>query len=292
MDKIYRIEETTELETAPSLKYIIEEHSELVANLWDHFAFLFHALMLESGFKIRSNVSKKPNYYVFHYDLAAQEKVSTYCSLTVNKIGPINKIIGNFHGVEDTESYILTKNYKITDVIESNGFKNLRVISIEFKDKIALPLLVKMQDVHGIVPKNILQCPDEILVKIAERLSDAETIKNFTETCQRFWQIQNHPLLWKTLLRKHFPEKYKVAIAEGNRNQDWKELFKEAQMEVTNKRSRIEQEEQRISSLLNIEMVPGSAGIPPRNPRIFPTDPFVLDPIFYWRERWMDLFDI
>ena len=73
---------------------------------------------------------------------------------------------------------------------------------------------------------------------------------------------------------------------------DYIELFKEAQMEVTNKRSRIEQEEQRISSLLNIEMVPGSAGIPPRNPRIFPTDPFVLDPIFYWRERWMDLFDI
>ena len=291
MDKIYRIEETSELETAPSLKNELEEHSELLANPWDRFAFLFHALMLESGFKIRSDVSKNSNFFVFQYDLANQEEVSTYCSLSIKKIGPINKIIGNFHGVEDKESYILTKNYKITDVIKSNSFKNLRVISREFRENIALPLLVKMQDVHGIVPANILQCPDEILVKIAEHLSDAKTVKNFTETCQRFWQIQNHPLLWKTLLRRHFPEKYKVAIAEEKRDQDWKELFKIAQMEVMNKRRRIEQEEQRISSALNIELVPGSAGILPRNPRIFPTDPFGFDPILNWRNRWMDLFN-
>ena len=80
-------------------------------------------------------------------------------------------IIGNFHGLEERVSFV-SSTIKIGDIVCDQRYTNLRSVSKEFKDKIALPLLVKMQEHHGLVPFNILQFPVEILVQIAEKLSD------------------------------------------------------------------------------------------------------------------------
>ena len=96
---------------------------------------------------------------------------------------------------------------KITDVIKRNSsmglekkFHDLKEISCAFKNKIALPLWSRMSNFSS---KHIFALPDEMLVQIAENLSDAKTIKSFMETCTRFKDITSHPLLWKNLLKKY-----------------------------------------------------------------------------------------
>ena len=96
---------------------------------------------------------------------------------------------------------------KITDVIKRSSsmglekkFHDLKEISCDFKNKIALPLWSRMSNFSS---QHIFALPDEMLVQIAENLSDAKTIKSFMETCTRFQDITSHPLLWKRLLKKY-----------------------------------------------------------------------------------------
>ena len=179
MNKIYRVEESTDTEKAPLLKTVLEENSEQLVNSWDYFAYLLHAFMLETGFKLRNESHRKPDCYSFQYELANQESGDlAHCSVNIHRIGPIMTIIGNYHGLEERVSFV-SSTIKIGDIVCDQRYTNLRSVSKEFKDKIALPLLVKMQEHHGLVPFNILQFPVEILVQIAEKLSDAKTIKSF-----------------------------------------------------------------------------------------------------------------
>ena len=236
MNKIYRVEESTDTEKAPLLTTVLEENSEQLVNSWDYFAYLLHAFMLETGFKLRNESHRKPDCYSFQYELANQESSDlAHCSVNIHRIGPIMTIIGNFHGLEERVSFV-SSTIKIGDIVCDQRYTNLRSVSKEFKDKIALPLLVKMQEHHGLVPFNILQFPVEILVQIAEKLSDAKTIKSFIESCQRFRQVSEHPLLWKTLFSRHFPLKYKAAVEDQQSEPNWHQLFKAAQREEMSKK--------------------------------------------------------
>ena len=76
-----------------------------------------------------------------------------------------------------------------------------------------------MQECHGVARtpwgfRPLHQFPAEILIKIAENLSDAKTSRSFAQTCQKFREISFDPRLMKALLRRHFPEKYEAALKE------------------------------------------------------------------------------
>ena len=111
--------------------------------------------------------------------------------------------LGNYHG-NPKESFVWTKP-KIIDVINPNPvildkkFLDLREISRDFKNKIALPLWSRMSNNEF---PHLLILPDEILVEFAANLLDPKSIKNFIETCTRFKNITTNPLLWKRLLQK------------------------------------------------------------------------------------------
>jgi len=251
MDKIYYVADSTEEEMSPLLESVLKENTESLVNSWDYFSFLLHSLMLETGFKIRDDGHKKrSDCHSFQYELANQEKSLAHCSMNVQKIvGPISKIIGNFHGTDEKESFIYTKN-SISDVVEETTFKfkNLRRISKEFKDQISLPLLVKMQDCHSVARapwsfRPIHQFPTEILIKIAENLSDAKTSWAFAQTCQMFRQVSFDPRLMKALLRRHFPKKYEAAVKE-NSDPNWYQLYMDAVKEEIAKERRAAQERQ------------------------------------------------
>ena len=68
-----------------------------------------------------------------------------------------------------------------------------------------------MQEYHEVARtpwsfRPINQFPAEILIKIAEHLSDAKTSRNFAQTCQMFRQISFDPRLMRALLRRHSPK--------------------------------------------------------------------------------------
>ena len=123
MDKIYYIADSTEEEMAPLLENVLEEYDESLVDSWDYFSILLHAFMLETGFKVRNDGhQKRSNCLSFQYELEGQEKCLAHCSMNVQRIvGPITKVIGNFHGTEERESFVLTKN-SIADVVEENTF--------------------------------------------------------------------------------------------------------------------------------------------------------------------------
>ena len=115
--------------------------------------------------------------------------------------------VGNYNGDPIKESFVMTKT-RITDIVKSDSslpidqrFYDLREISCEFKNKIALALRSRMM-MDTLNPYHINSLPDEVLVQIAENLSDATTIKGFMETSPRFRNVTKHPLLWKRLLER------------------------------------------------------------------------------------------
>ena len=237
MDKKYEIHESTPDDLPPILRAILEENMSYLDTPWDIFSFLLHALMLETGFKSTSANFKKQTSYGFEYKLEESTENSAFCSMNIHKMGPLTTVIGNFHSDTQKYSYVFTKTNISSVVNHDKKFKDFSSISQDFKNKIALPLKYDMQDYYGIPCDNILKLPDEILVKIAEDLSDSKTIKSFTETCHRFREIASHPLLWKKLFRKRFREKYiEIVKDDENSNPNWYELFKKNVMEETEKK--------------------------------------------------------
>ncbi len=229
MDKVFEISQSSGKLKSRLLEQVLEEHADKLDSSWDYFVFVLHALVLETGLTLHKNtVCKKSNYYHFEYQLPGRACL-THCSLNVHRLGPMTSIIGNFHG-DPVESYVLNKT-KISEIIQPStcDILNLRQISQEFKDKVSLPLLVKMQQAHDVEPRTVLILPDEMLVSIAEKLSDVSTIRSFNQTCQRFKSISSHPLLWKALLKKYFPAKYHEHKNDIESN--WRSLFKAALLE-------------------------------------------------------------
>ena len=101
-------------------------------------------------------------------------------------------------------------------------FANVKDFSMELKNTIAIPMLIKLQRSHGLEPFTILSLPDEILVQIAEHLADVSSIKAFKETCVKFKQITTHQLLWKRLFQRFFPKQFE----ECQNVSDWHQIFK------------------------------------------------------------------
>lgn len=221
MEKVYFISDSSESTKCQILQKALDDNRNLLESSWDYFVILLHALMLEVGFE-PSSIEKKSKSYSFQY--VTKNDQDHKCSLNVHRIGPITSIIGNYHG-EPIQSFALTKT-RISDFVsQTNNYSKLKDISQEFKDKIALPLMRSIQNDQNILSNiQILNFPDEILVKIAQEFSDAKNVKNFISTCRRFRSISEHPLLWKHLLKKKYPKKFAKASANG----DWYQLYKEA----------------------------------------------------------------
>ena len=189
--------------------------------------------MIETGFTIVNNYQEwkklDSNSYNFVYNF--EQSVAT-CSVSIHKLGPVTVITGlfyhfldlnvglikvmsthlsfagNYNGDPIKESFVMTKT-RITDIVKSDSslsinqrFYDLKEISCEFKNKIALALRSRMSRMDTLNPYHIHSLPDEVLVQIAENLSDATTIKGFMETSPRFRNVTKHPLLWKRLLER------------------------------------------------------------------------------------------
>ena len=232
MENLSYIHESSDGRLCPTLKKILEDQGNNLSEPLDYFAILLHSLMIETNFEVMNHQStwKKGQSYGFEYKIPNQMDPENHCSLRIHQIGPVISIIGeifsifkkifclttcsinkygilclgNYHG-NPKESFVWTKP-KITEVINPNPvildrkFFDLREISRDFKNKIALPLWSRMSN-NAEFP-HLLFLPDEILVEFAANLSDPSSIKNFIETCTRFRNITTNPLLWKRLLQK------------------------------------------------------------------------------------------
>ena len=219
MEKVYFIHECNGPEV---LKYLSVFVTEEPTSSLDYLALLVHGLMIETGFAKPEEPEKNGTHRV-QYVLPGQ---SVLCSVSLNKIGNVTTIIGNFHG-EPKKSFVLTKT-RINDIVNlksAEKYRNVKDFSREFKDKIALPLLHQVKFQCGIESMTILSLPIELLVSIAEHLPDIGTISAFRRTCRKFKDISEHQLLWKRHFARFFPDKYKSL--QDSYTDCWLKLFKQ-----------------------------------------------------------------
>ena len=227
MEKLYFIHDCIGQEALKELARYSSIMEPQTSSL-DYLALLVHGLMIETGF-LDQEVDKSlvGDDHRIRYILSGVVDKFVHCTVSLNKIGNVTTIIGNFHG-NPKSSFVMTKT-RINDIVNlesTEKYQNVKEFSMEFKNKIALPLLYQSSIHAGIEPMTILSLPLELLVSIAEHLPDVATINAFRATCCKFKNISEHQLLWKRLFSRFFPDQYVRLQADPISTKDWLKQFK------------------------------------------------------------------
>ena len=229
MEKLYFIHDCKGPEALQVLAKYSSGINETQTSSLDYLALLVHGLMIETGFVDQEEDKNLVCDHRVKYILGGMNNSVMHCTVSLNKIGNVTTIIGNFHG-NPKSSFVMTKT-RINDIVKlesTEKYQNVKEFSMEFKNKIALPLLYQSNIHAGIEPMTILSLPLELLVSIAEHLPDVATINAFRETCRKFKDISEHQLLWKRLFARFFPDEYeKRRSLEEPATDDWLKLFKQ-----------------------------------------------------------------
>ena len=174
----------------------------------EKLAGLLHILMVETGFHPERDPSTSlPDAYSTLPDswsikggtLTLQYRSSLpphpVCTIVITEIGPLAMVYGTGSG---TKTRILK--LKPTDYLSSEGVRNMKQLSKEFKDEIAFPLLVSLQrEAGGVCPINLTNLPEEIYLEKILRFLDDRSLCRLGATCHQFHRLANDPGLWKRL---------------------------------------------------------------------------------------------
>jgi hypothetical protein len=89
---------------------------------------------------------------------------------------------------------------KPNDFMPPLGGKELRQLSIDFKNEIAFPLYVHTErEANGLCPAHLSNLPPEILSNVLQRL-DFKSLSRMAITSRLFQQLASQPILWKRLV--------------------------------------------------------------------------------------------
>ena len=101
MDRAYSLEDSSNSILPVPVTSLLQSNESVIKTSMDHFSFLLHCLMLETGFtdgnddkNIFKLSDKASNIYRFKYSLQRDLEERKNCVLLVMSIGPIVNVIG------------------------------------------------------------------------------------------------------------------------------------------------------------------------------------------------------
>jgi len=245
---MYRLDEATHREIPEKFGYIFGKLKNYISNQHQHVAIVLHYLMIEVGFHLLPSSSENINDaitpghaclqnngagYRFKYSINNNDVI---CMLQILPNGANITIVGTFGGQpqmsfrmdeEITDRYLLNINSQTFP----SRFKNLKVLSKEFKNNIAFPLLSHLKNSLDLPPgtESLEVLSNEEILLILGHLKCPKSIVNFGTSSIRFNELSQKNSIWKDLVKEHFPRDYDNIVRESNENGEvvvWKDHYK------------------------------------------------------------------
>jgi hypothetical protein len=168
--------------------------------------------MIETGFEPQTSESCSdpfctlPNSWkVTNETLRLNYKTRSQSSSTIvlSSMGPLVIVLGIGSAGKN-----MSLKLKPKDFVPPVGGKQLKQLSIDFKNEIAFPLYVHTErEANGECPAHLSNMPPEILSNILQRL-DFKSICRMAITSRLFQQLASEPRLWKRLVMKYSNHKF------------------------------------------------------------------------------------
>jgi len=207
----------------------------------DRLGLVFHAFMLELGFRVENLKDLPENWkssagLTTRYFYPPGEDLDTV--LTVTSLGPLLIVHGTHKSSKSTFSFkIRPAEYLQLD--GNSGYKNLRRLARLFKNEVGLPLLNCVKVQLGLTITGLLGLPPEISLKIFQNLDFKSTL-SMSVVCKQLNLLSKEKIIWKNLFLKDFGQR-SFAIKRFSNSlsnpdfEDWFLLYKE---EFLNKKER------------------------------------------------------
>ena len=256
---MYRLYEASHSEIPTAFAKILTHLKSSIKNQHQHIAILLHYLMIEVGFILLPSSAKNETDNItpaeeslqnngagFQFKYSTNYSNDVVCMLQIIPNGVKVTIIGTFGG-QPQKSFILddipTEKYllNINSQAFPSRFKNLDILSKEFKNNLALPLLSHLKNSLDVSPGteslNVLS-NEEILI-ILSNLKSPQSIINFGKSSMRCNELSQKNSIWQELVKRHFRRDYDNIVretAENGQAVEWKQKYK--QIHIRNRESR------------------------------------------------------
>lgn len=133
--------------------------------------------------------------------------------------------------------YIVPKE-KITKLDVPNFFKNLKTLTLLFKNNISCPLKSKILKYYGYVSASLTGLPNEVVRKILLKLN-IYSIVQLTKICLQLKHIIDDNTLWHNLFIRDFHIQHKKMGNSLNNIASWKEEYKKEYLQLKNNKRNI-----------------------------------------------------
>ena len=256
---MYRLDEASHSEIPATLSKIFTQLKSKIINQHQHVAILLHYLMIEVGFVLLPCSAKKDTDNItppeeslqnngagFRFKYSINHNNDAVCMLQVLPNGAKLTIVGTFGGQPQksfTLDDVLVDKYLLNVNCQTfpGRFKNLNILSKEFKNNIALPLLSHLKNSLELPPgtESLSVLSNEEILMILYHVKCPKSITNFGTSSSRFNELSKKNCIWQKLVKKYFPRDYDNIIretAENGQVVEWKQKYK--QFHLRNRESR------------------------------------------------------
>jgi len=194
----------------PSFSTLLSANPDKFESVFEKFCGLLHLLTVETGFTPSTRIeTSNPSYLVLPDSWKIQNETlklnyhSPYppfsqCTIVMTAVGSVVMVYGLVPSQKP-----LTLKLKPGDYISADRYKNLKKLSLLFKNEVSYPLLVTIQrEVNGPCPYNLCNLPPEISYRILHLL-DVQSLCRLSQVSRQFQQLANQPLIWKKLVLRY-----------------------------------------------------------------------------------------
>lgn len=171
----------------------------------DVMAVVVHSLVLDLGFTMSGNpespleLARTPAGLVFHYNYLDTQ---TRMQLTIFSLGQTLQI--HCHLPANSESFTLHIKKLDEFVTEDLKLVNYKKLKSCFTSSVGNRLRHKARLLAGL-EKGLLELPEDVLRTLFKHL-DYKAVINLSSVNNRLWTLGRETLLWKYLLKIHYPD--------------------------------------------------------------------------------------
>nr|CAH0101803.1 unnamed protein product [Daphnia galeata] len=250
IEKHLPLSDTPDLLIPESLTRLIASNSPdiLFESTLEKLAGLLHILMVETGFEPQTSKSCSDSFCTLpdswkltketlrlNYKTRSQSPSTIILSL----MGPLVIACGIGSGGKSM-SLKLKPNESM-----SVGGKQLKQLSIDFKNEIAFPLYVHTErEANGECPAHLSNLPPEIISNVLQRL-DFKSLCRMAITSRLFQQLASQPTIWKRLVKRDL-----LGKKPAPQTMNWKQFYKDEYL--------LEKKQREVSRTIRVSRLPQS----------------------------------
>ena len=230
--RMYRIDGSSCNELPPKLLALLESLNESLVNQDQHIVILLHHLMIESGFVLHNSSKSLENIDIviprveilnnkgagYRINYIVDPNLDTRCTLLIVPSGMNAVVTGSYGGTPSASFSMQTvvstyvKNTHSASLPER--FTNLRSLSKDFKNEVALPLLCHAKSSLNLElgTESFSGLNDDAILAVLKHIQSAVAVVKMGMCSKRLYDLTQDNSIWKTLVKEKYPQEYEDII--------------------------------------------------------------------------------